>query len=89
LRTGQFDRESEQQMQQIISKEQLWEKINLLNPFLQQTVVMFIDSLLKTQTIVNKRDKSRLLNISVWSEEDIQQIEEAQNRMNAWQLPVF
>jgi len=76
-------------MQKFISKEQLWEKVNRLHPFLQQTVVMFIDSLLKTQTLVNKRDKSRLLNLSVWREEDIQQIEEAQNRINAWQLPVF
>lgn len=61
-------------MQQIISKEQLWEKIDRLNPSLQQTVVSFIDSLLKTQTTVNKRDKSSLLKISVWSEEDIQRI---------------
>ena len=59
-------------MQQFISKEQLWEKIDRLNPSLQQTVVSFIDSLLKTQTTVNKRDKSSLLKVSVWSEEDIQ-----------------
>ena len=76
-------------MQEIISKEQLWEKVNRLPPFLQQTVVIFVDSLLKTQTLVNKRDKRRLLTLSVWCEEDIQPIEEAQNRINAWQLPVF
>ena len=76
-------------MQQIISKEQLWEKINRLNPFLQQTAMMFIDSLLKTQTIVNKRDKSKLLSLSIWDEADIKPIEEAQNRINAWQFPVF
>jgi hypothetical protein len=70
-------------MQQIISKEQLWEKIDRLNPSLQQTVVSFIDSLLKTQTTVNKRDRSSLLKVSVWSEEDIQRIEEAQDRINA------
>ena len=61
-------------MQQLISKEQLWEKIDRLNPSLQQTVVRFIDSLLKTQMTVNKRDKSSLLKVSVWSEEDIMDI---------------
>ena len=84
-----FYEESEQQMQQIISKEQLWAKLNLLNPFQQQTVVAFIDTLLKTQTAVDKRDKSRLLTLSVWTEQDLQPIEEAQARLNAWQLPAF
>lgn len=81
--------EGEQKMQQTISKEQLWEKLEQLNLFQHQTVVALIDSLLKTQTVAGKRDKSRLLNVSVWSESDVQQIEEVQNRINAWQLPVF
>jgi hypothetical protein len=76
-------------MQQTISKEQLLEKIDHLNPFLQQIVSTFIDGLLRTQTTSAKRDKSRLLAISVWSDEDLQPIEEAQSRINAWQLPVF
>jgi len=76
-------------MQQIVSKEQLWAKLDLLNPFQQQIVVAYIDSLLKTQTVVNKRDKSRLLNLSVWTEQYLQPIEEAQARINAWQLPAF
>lgn len=76
-------------MQQIISKEQLWAKLNLLNSFQQQTVVALIDALLKTQTTVEKRDKSRLLTLSVWTEQDLQPIEEAQARINAWQLPAF
>ena len=76
-------------MQQIISKEQLWAKLGLLHPFQQQTVVAFIDSLLKTQTVVDKRDKSGLLTLSVWTEQDLQPIKEAQDRINAWQLPVF
>ena len=76
-------------MQSMISKEQLLEKIDLLNPSLQQIVAAFVDGLLKTQSTVAKRDKSRLLSVSVWSDEDIQPIQEAQNRINAWQLPVF
>jgi hypothetical protein len=76
-------------MQQAISKEQLWEKLEQLNPFYHQTVAALIDSLLKTQAVVDKRDKSRLLNVSVWSELDIQQLKEVQNRINTWQLPAF
>lgn len=53
-------------MPTMISKEQLLEKIDRLNPLLQQTVVAFIDGLLKTQSTGAKRDKSRLLSISVW-----------------------
>jgi hypothetical protein len=76
-------------MQQIISKKQLWEKLSQLNPRLQQAVIAFIDSLLKTQTTASQRDKCGLLTLSVWSDEDVQRIEEAQDRINAWQLPVY
>jgi hypothetical protein len=81
--------ESELSMQQIISKKQLWEKLGQLNPLLQQTVIVFIDSLLETQTTVDQRDKRRLLALSVWNDEDVQRIEEAQDRVNAWQLPAY
>ena len=56
-------------MPTMISKEQLLEKIDRLNPLLQQTVVAFIDGLLKTQSAGAKRDKSRLLSISVWCDD--------------------
>lgn len=56
-------------MQTTISKEQLLEKLDRLNPSLQQAVVAFIDGLLKTQTTIAKRDKNRLLTISVWSDD--------------------
>lgn len=76
-------------MQQVITKDQLWEKLNLLNPLQQQTVLTLIDSLVKTQPTADKRDKHQLLMLSEWTEEDIQPIQEAQERMNAWQLPNF
>lgn len=76
-------------MQQAISKEQLWEKLNLLDPFQQQTVLSLINSLLQAQPAVGKRDKRQLLTLSVWTDEDIQRIEETQDRINAWQLPTF
>lgn len=76
-------------MQQVISKKQFLEKIGQLNPFLQQTVMVFIDSLLETQTTVGQRDKHRLLDLSLWTEEDVCRVEEAQDRINAWQLPAY
>ena len=76
-------------MQPTISKDHLWEKIELLNSFQQQTVVAFVDSLLNTQAVVDKRDKRKLLHLSVWSEQEVQLIEAAQDRVNAWQIPTF
>lgn len=71
-----------------ISKEQLWQKIEMLDSFEQETVVALIDSLLESHT-QEKPDKRRLLTLSVWTEEDVQQIIEAQDRINEWQLPAF
>lgn len=76
-------------MQQTISKEQLWVKLEQLPPFQQQTVMALIDALLNRQTVVDKQDKKSLLALSSWTEEDLQPIYEAQDRINAWQLPVF
>ena len=44
----------EQDMQQIITREQLWERIGQLDPFQQQSVVAFIDSILKPKTLEGK-----------------------------------
>lgn len=65
-------------MQQTVSKDQLWAKLEQLHPLQQQTVMALIDSLLRRQTVVDKRDKNSLLNLSVWTEEDLQPIQEAQ-----------
>ncbi len=62
--------------QQGITKEQLWEKLGLLDPFQQQSVADFIDSLLKPKMLAGKRDKQELLTLSVWTDEDVAQIEE-------------
>lgn len=75
-------------MQQMITREQLWEKLGQLDPFQQQSVVAFIDSLLKPQVSSAKRDKRELLTLSVWTDEDIILIQEAQDRINAWNFPV-
>ena len=72
---------------QTVSREQLWEKLSQLDPFQQQSVVDFIDSLLKPDTFRGKRNKRELLTLSTWTDEDIVPIQEAQNRINAWNLP--
>ena len=72
---------------QELSREQLWEKLSQLDPFQQQSVANFIDSLLDLKTSTTRRDKRELLSLSVWTDEDIAQIQEAQDRINAWNLP--
>lgn len=76
-------------MQQSISKERLVEMFDLLSPFQQRTVFTFIDSLLMVRTDQKKRDKSSLLQLSAWDDDDIQEIEDAQKRINEWQIPDF
>ena len=74
-------------MQSTITREQLWERLGQLDPFQQQSVVAFIDSLLKPKTPASKHDKSGLLALSVWTDEDIAQIQDTQDRINAWKIP--
>ena len=76
-------------MPQVTSKEQFWYKLERLDTVEQETVLAFIDSLLEAHAAAERRDKRRLLGLSVWTEQDIQQIEDAQDRINQWQLPAF
>jgi hypothetical protein len=69
-------------MQSIITREQLWERLGQLDPFQQQSVVAFIDSLQNPKTPAGKRDKSRLLALSVRTDEDVARIQDTQNRIN-------
>ena len=63
-------------MQNRIAGEQLWEKLNLLSEWQQTLVLRVVNSLLETQLVVGRRDKRRLLSLSVWRDEDIQRIED-------------
>lgn len=76
-------------MQNVIAREHLWEKLDLLTIWQRQVVLGVVDSLLDAQSTVSRRDKKRLLSLSVWTEQDIQRIEEAQGKVNEWQLPQF
>lgn len=75
-------------MQQLVTPKQLWEQFGQLNPSQQKEVVAFIESFLTAETPKFKRDRRTLLQLSVWSEDDIARIEEAGDRINAWNIPI-
>ncbi len=74
-------------MQPAITREQIWEKLDRLDSFQQQSVVAFIDSLLQPKTPAVPRDKSWLLALSVWTDEDVARVQMAQDEINAWNIP--
>lgn len=77
-------------MQTAILEEQIVHKIGLLDPIQKQTVYSFIDFLLSGQPTKPATDQqSSLLQVSVWEEEALAQIEETQQQMNAWQPQTF
>jgi len=76
-------------MEQSITRDSLLENFDLLNAFQQSTVFTYIESLLKARKAREKLDKSSLLNLSVWTEEDVQNIEEGRKRMNEWKIPSY
>ena len=75
-------------MQQIMTREQLWEQFGRLDLSQQKKVAAFIESILTPEMRNTGRDKRSLLTLSVWNEEDIAQIQDAQDRINAWRVPV-
>lgn len=65
-------------------EEQIVEKISLLDPIQKKTVYDFVNFLLSQQTQTDQ-DASALLNVSVWEDEAIEAVEEAQRALNLWQ----
>lgn len=63
-------------MSSAIAEKQIYQKLNLLNPLQRQEVDDFIEFLLRRKPVPEIDKKQVLLNISVWSEEDIQAIED-------------
>lgn len=77
-------------MQTAILEEQIVYKIGLLDPIQKQTVYSFIDFLLSEQSVKpSSVQQASLLQVSVWEEEALAQIEETQQRINAWQPQTF
>ncbi|MFN8446388.1 MAG: hypothetical protein U0175_36695 [Caldilineaceae bacterium] len=73
-------------MQTILLDQQIQQKLLWLTPEQKQTIYDFINFLLSTKSTRPELKKSDLLTISVWSEEDIQEIEKVQKQINAWTL---
>ena len=73
----------------MITSEKIYEKCGLLDPLQRETVSEFIDFLLSKHPVCRHDKKSLLLQTSVWNNEDIQAIEEAQKDINAWRLPTL
>lgn len=76
-------------MQNIISDQQLLEKVTLLDQMQKQTVYEFIEFLLSRQPNQPKSKKKQLLKTSIWSEKEIAVIEEARRDLNTWKLPTL
>lgn len=76
-------------MQTILLDQQIQQKLLWLTPEQKQTIYDFINFLLSTKSAPPELKKSDLLKISVWSEEDIQEIERVQKQINSWTLPAF
>ncbi len=71
--------------------EQITQKVHQLNAQQKQVVSEFVDVLLKSNSPTARTEKelSRLLDISIWSENDIQEIERAQQNFNSWTIQEF
>jgi len=76
-------------MHQMMTHHQLSEKLERLSPFQRVSVEEFIEFLLSKQVHAEAHKKSVLLHVSVWDDEDIQRIEDAQREINTWSLPTF
>lgn len=68
----------------MISNQQLFEKFVLLDSTQRQAVYEFINTLLSKQPIKKEPSADFLLQTSVWNDDDIQLIEDAQKAVNSW-----
>lgn len=73
----------------IMTTDVLVEKCGQLNPLERQTVGEFIDFLLSKHTLSRGNAQQALLDVSVWSEDDVTSIERVQQDMAQWQIPTF
>ena len=73
----------------MITSQQVYHKLELLDPLQRATVSEFIDFLLSKQPVASPDKKAILLHTSVWSDDSLQQIEQVQKDINTWQPPIF
>ena len=75
-------------MQDVNLTRKLWYKFELLDKVQQEMVLAFVDSLIAAQS-ADKVNKKELLTVSVWGKEDSQQVTDAQDQINQWQVPQY
>lgn len=75
-------------MQDVNATNNLWYKFELLDAVQQEMVLAFVDSLIAAQS-ADRVEKEELLKVSVWGEEDCQQVKHVQDQINQWQIPQF
>jgi len=73
-------------MTNVVSINQLNEKLYLLDHQQRETVFLFINFLLSKKIINKSSNKQVLLNTSIWNEHDIQSIEQVQKDMSKWRI---
>ena len=74
-------------MPNVITTEQLAEKIELLRPGQRRKVHEFVLSLLGRREVDLSAGKRALLETSVWSDQDVRPIEEARQDVDKWRIP--
>lgn len=73
----------------MITTQQLSQKCELLDPIQRETVAEFVDFLLARHQKTSADKKTILLRTTVWEEESLQKIQEAQQAVNTWKPPIF
>lgn len=66
-------------------------KLGMLEPFKRQELLDFLEFLLNKQTKERegqfKTYKERILQVSVWNEDDIAELETSSKKLNQWPAP--
>jgi hypothetical protein len=73
----------------MLTQQQLYHKVELLDLQQRETVSEFIDFLLSKRPLPTPDKKTVLLQTSVWNEESIKRIEDVQKEINTWKMPTF
>jgi len=72
--------------------ESILKKFELLDTERQRQLLAFLEFLLAQQKSQHEQEfnyseyKNRIASISIWSEEDVSQVENARNAINQWQV---
>ncbi|MCK4762631.1 MAG: DUF2281 domain-containing protein [Candidatus Aminicenantes bacterium] len=73
-----------------VSSETIIQKYETLPGYAKREVADFIDFLVsRRKKPVKKKDKKKLLEVSCWSDEDIEAIEDAGKEINKWKPEAF